>query len=218
MNGKFSIVRDTLGALTLLYFSYLMLDITLEYIPVQTDVAFLRIKQNYVHISYWYWAFYVHVFTSMFVLLSGLTQFSPYLRKRYPKVHQYVGYVYILDILFVTGPASLIMAFYANGYFPSRLAFTILAILWIVFTGFAWYYASKKDWSKHRDFMIRSYALTLSAITLRLWKLGIALTLAPRPMDLYQVVAWLGFVPNLLVAEIYIRYWLRRRGREIQHL
>ena len=53
--------------------------------------------------------------------------------------------------------------------------------------------------------MIRSYALTLSAITLRVWKLGLALTLEPRPMDLYRVVAWLGFIPNLIVAEIIIR-------------
>jgi len=53
---------------------------------------------------------------------------------------------------------------------------------------------------------MRSYALTLLAVTLRLWKLGLVLMFHPNPMDVYRVVAGLGFVPNLLLAE-----WLIRR-------
>jgi hypothetical protein len=53
--------------------------------------------------------------------------------------------------------------------------------------------------------MIRSFALTLSAVTLRLWKLGITNTIDIKPMDAYRIVAWLGWVPNLLIAEMYIR-------------
>jgi hypothetical protein len=47
--------------------------------------------------------------------------------------------------------------------------------------------------------------LTLSAVTLRLWKLGITNTIDIKPMDAYRIVAWLGWVPNLLIAEMYIR-------------
>ena len=57
----------------------------------------------------------------------------------------------------------------------------------------------------HRKWMMRSYALTLSAITLRLWKWGIVKVFEPRPMDVYRVVAWLGWVLNALVAEYIIR-------------
>jgi hypothetical protein len=52
--------------------------------------------------------------------------------------------------------------------------------------------------------MIRSYALTLSAITLRSWKVVLAYYLELPPKDLYLIVAWLGFVPNMIVAEIII--------------
>jgi hypothetical protein len=61
--------------------------------------------------------------------------------------------------------------------------------------------------------MVRSYALTLSALTLRAWKLGLVLAFHPKPMDLYMIVAWLGWVPNLLLAE-----WLISKGYQLNIL
>jgi hypothetical protein len=56
--------------------------------------------------------------------------------------------------------------------------------------------------------MIRSFALALSAITLRAWKYVIVAALQPRPMDVYVVAAWLGWALNLAVAEwIIYRYY-----------
>ena len=54
------------------YFFWLMLRLTLEYIPAQSDVSFLMIKQTEVntHTEYLYF-FYAHVYTSIFVLFSG---------------------------------------------------------------------------------------------------------------------------------------------------
>jgi hypothetical protein len=57
--------------------------------------------------------------------------------------------------------------------------------------------------------MYRSFALTLSAITLRLWKYLLVGVFHPRPMDVYQVVAWLGWTLNLIVAEWIIYKKLR---------
>ena len=57
--------------------------------------------------------------------------------------------------------------------------------------------------------MILSYALTLSAFTLRAWKYGINNTFVFPPMDVYRAVAWLGWVPNILLAEFLI--WRYRR-------
>lgn len=44
------------------------------------------------------------------------------------------------------------------------------------------------------------------------WKFLIVLAFEPRPMDAYRIVAWLGFIPNLLVAEWLIRRYRRRRA------
>ena len=192
----------------LAFFCYLMARITLQYLPIRNDAAFLQIKQQYLGITHWRLAFWIHVFTSMVPLLAGFTQFAPQVLRNWPRVHRTMGRIYIISVCCITGPASLVMAFYANGGTTSRIAFVTLALLWLGTTALGWRSALKRQWRAHRGWMIRSYALTLSAITLRAWKYAIVFAFEPRPMDVYRLVAWLGFVPNLLLAE-----WLIRRYR-----
>ena len=182
-----------------------MASITLAYIPYKTDVGFLRIKQEYIDIDHWRIAFFIHVYASFWVLFAGFTQFSRKIQRNNPRLHRVLGYIYVIDVLMITGPAGLVMGFYANGGIFSRIAFVLLAGLWIFFTIMAFVKARKKDFKAHRRYMIRSYALTLSALTLRAWKYAIMNTMTLPPMDVYRVVAWLGWVVNLGVAE-YIIY------------
>lgn len=205
-------LKDVAGisALVLLAFlTFLMARISVEYFPYSTDVGFLQIKQQYIDIDHWRIAFFIHVYASLWVLFAGFTQFSERLRALNPRLHRVVGYIYAFDIILITGPAGLVMGFYANGGATSRIAFVMLAIGWIWFTAMAVKKAKDGDYTTHRDYMIRSFALTASALTLRAWKWGINNTVELPPMDVYRAVAWLGWVPNLLFAEILIRY--RRR-------
>src|SRR6476661_3067423 len=206
INSRFLLSGLVLAALA--FFVFLMLRITLAYIPYNTDVGFLQIKQDYIDIDVWRTAFFVHVYMSTWVLLAGFTQFSTKLRNSYPSLHRGLGYIYAIDVLFITGPAGLIMGFYANGGITSKLSFVTLAIGWIVTTALAVKKAKDGDYDAHRNFMIRSYALTLSAITLRAWKWSINNSVELPPMDVYRAVAWLGWVPNLLIAEWMI--WRHR--------
>jgi len=192
------------------FFCWLMLKITLQYYPVSFDVAFLRIKQEYVVMLHYKIAFYGHVVFSIFALLAGFTQFSKTIRTSYTHIHRAIGKVYIYTILFAAAPTGLLLSVYANGGWSSRLGFCLLAVGWIVFTAIAWKALGEKDYTKHQQFMIRSFALTLSAITLRFWKYVIVFLFAPRPMDVYQIVAWLGWVLNLIIAEVLIFKYIRK--------
>ena len=195
-----------------------MAGITVNYIPYNTDVGFLRIKQQYISIDHWRIAFFIHVYASIWVLLAGFTQFSGRLLRHNPGLHRAMGYIYVVDVIFITGPAGLLMGFYANGGLSSRIAFVLLALLWIFFTAMAWRKAVQKDFRSHRRFMIRSFALTLSAITLRAWKYAITNTVALPPMDVYRVVAWAGWVINWGVAEWLLRgKRFSKRGLIIDH-
>lgn len=205
------------GVLVLLalgVFTFLMARITVEYIPYDTDVGFLQIKQDYIDIDHWRIAFFVHVYASMWALLAGFTQFSSHIQSYYPRVHRAFGYVYVTNVLLITGPAALVMSVYANGGPTSKIAFGLLAIGWITFTAIALVKAKNGDFAAHRNFIIRSYALTLSALTLRAWKWSITNSVELPPMDVYRAVAWLGWVPNILIAELLIRrYEFRERLR-----
>jgi uncharacterized membrane protein len=191
--------------LAYLFFSYLMLEIVLQYIPAGTDTAFLGIKQDYVSLPFYLAAFYIHVFTAIFALPAGITQFSRYILKHYPRIHRLNGRLYVIAIVLLGAPSGLFIGIYANGGLSSQIAFCLLGVLWGWFTFEAFRKARQKKFREHKAFMYRSFALTLSAISLRAWKYLLIGIFHPRPMDVYQVVAWLGWIPNLLIAE-YIIY------------
>lgn len=186
------------------FFCYLMVLITLQYIPVDTDVAFLRIKQEYVPMLHYRLSFFAHAFSAIFVLPAGFTQFSTNLRRTRPAVHRYMGWGYVLTTLVLAAPTGFIIGLYANGGLSSQIAFCLLAVLWFFFTWKAVTIIKRKDYEAHRRWMVRSFALALSAITLRAWKYVLVAIFHPKPMDVYVIVAWLGWVLNLIVAEIII--------------
>lgn len=186
------------------YFFWLMLKITLEYVPLKTDVSFLMIKQTEVeHRQEYLYFFYTHVYTSIFVLLSG---FLAILRKDFglKNFHRNLGKIYIFLILFFAAPSGIYMGIFANGGSFSKISFVILGCLWWFSTFKAYQLARQKKFSGHKQWMWRSFALTISAITLRMWKVIIVYLFHPNPMDVYQIIAWLGWVPNIILIEYLI--------------
>lgn len=186
------------------YFFWLMLKITLEYIPMRSDASFLMIKQTEVtnRPEYLYF-FYTHVYSSIFVLLNG---FLAILRKNFglKNFHKNTGKVYIFLILLFAAPSGIYMGIFANGGILSKISFVILGCLWWFSTFKAYQLARQKKFKEHKQWMWRSFALTLSAVTLRMWKVIIVYLFHPNPMDVYQIIAWLGWIPNILLIEYLI--------------
>ena len=196
-----NILKTFVGLLLLNMGTFLMLRLVVLYSAFDDHVGFLEQKQAYLHLPIWKAAFYVHVFSSILTLLAGFTQFSSDFLQRHRRLHKILGRVYAWDILFINFPAGMIMAIYANGYLPSKIAFMILDSLWFWFTLKAIIEIKRGNVQAHRDYMMRSYALTLSALTLRTWKIVLMNTTTLPPEALYMVDAWLGFVPNWLFVE-----------------
>lgn len=127
-----------------------------------------------------------------------------------PDVHRVSGWIYASVVVFVAGPSGFIIGIYANGGLSSQIAFCMLGFLWILFTILSIFSILKKKVKEHQKWMIRSFALAMSAITLRGWKYVLVALFHPRPMDVYMIVAWLGWVLNLIVAEIIIYKYIRK--------
>lgn len=190
------------------YLCWLMLQICLNYFPWSDHTNFLVLKQDVVTTQPWRFAFQVHVITSSLVLLAGFTQFSRSIRKNTPRLHRYAGWLYIITTLGLALPSGLVLAFSANGGLSTQVCFVILGICWGISTVLALYYVFHGQWIRHRNWMIRSFALALSALSLRTWKLGLY-ALQPywdwlTPLHIYQLEAWLGWTINLLIAELII--------------
>jgi len=58
---------------------------------------------------------------------------------------------------------------------------------------------------------VRSFAMTFAAVTLRLY-LPIAPMMGYDFMPAYVAISWLAWVPNLMVAELYLN-WSRVRSQ-----
>ena len=196
----------------ILYASYLLILLSLPYLEIRRGIDFLQTKQLIYHIKHWKYSFYIHVFSSILIITSGLFQFSKTVLNKYAKVHRVSGFVYLVTTLLISGPAALVMSFYANGGYPAQTSFVILSILWLGSTFMAYYYVRKKDYVTHGKWMTRSYALTLSAVSLRLYSyLFDVFHFTMNPVDLYILISWISWVPNLIVAEIFIKRGLVQR-------
>ncbi len=151
------------------------------------------------------WRAFGHLALGGTALIAGALQFSARLRENRPGIHRLLGRVYLAAVL-VSGTSALLMAPFSSGGVPAHFGFGLLAVLWLATSAIALLTVRKGDYAAHREWMIRSYALCLAAVTLRIYlPSGLAFGI---PFDqAYPAIAWLCWVPNLIVVE-----WLFVRG------
>jgi hypothetical protein len=143
-----------------------------------------------------------HIGGAVVAALSGPLQFWGSFRQNNVKTHRVLGKFYLLGVL-VAGLSALIISPISQGGLVTHIGFALLAVTWLVATFMAYKRVLGKDWLAHQRWMIRSYSLTLAFVSLRIWLGGLVLTGAPFE-EVYQTVAWICWVPNLIIAECYI--------------
>ena len=148
-----------------------------------------------------------HIFASATALLIGPVQFSTRVRNRWPGFHRIVGRVYLGAAVPVGGLAGLYLSAFAVGGVVSTLGFGSLAVVWLYTALQGYLKVRSRDFPSHRRWMIRSFALTFAAVTLRLY-LPLSQIVGVPFEPAYQTISWLCWVPNLLVGE-----WLIRSAR-----
>ena len=106
-----------------------------------------------------------HVLLALPVVFGAPLQFLPGLRQSAPRIHRWIGRVYVFG---ASGAAMLAIYLGATTeYEESRLSIVITGALWLFFTLAAWRAAVAKNFVAHRAFMIRSYTLALVLVWLR---------------------------------------------------
>lgn len=200
------VVLKTLVFVVIAYASYLLILLSLPYIHFEKNVEFLLTKQLIYHLKWWKYSFYVHVFSSPVVILTGLVQFSKYLLQHYPRFHRFCGKTYLVFVVFISGPSALLMALYANGGYLAQISFVVLSTLWMVFSVLSYVKIRSGKIELHANWMLRSYALTLSAVSLRFYAyLFDVFNVGITPKETYILIAYLSWIPNLILAELLIR-------------
>jgi uncharacterized membrane protein len=176
-------------------------------IAVYSSTYFLRIP-NDPHFARYILPLRLHIAGGIGALLAGPWQFSQKLRARALNFHRWLGRFYLLEVA-LGSVAGFAMATVSEQGWPTHFGFGILAVLWF-FTGLQAYRMIRSgNVEAHRQWMIRNFALTLAAVTLRQY-LPLMLFALHWPFSRsYITVSWLCWIPNVLVAE----WMVRRRQR-----
>jgi hypothetical protein len=185
-------------------------DAKVGFVFFRTDVGFLLAKQDGVRSPIWMTAFYFHVTSCIICLMVGPFQFISAFRRKYKYWHRLLGKYYLMSIFFAGFPSGLYMAFFANGGLPAQLGFTVLSFLWIGATVLAYLYIRAGNVKAHMAWTARSYALTFSAVTLRLWTPILSAGFELDHNFVIAITAWINWIPNLIITEMIIRYANKR--------
>jgi uncharacterized membrane protein len=145
----------------------------------------------------------VHIVASGLALLIGPFQFLRALRNRAPRVHRWMGRTYVLACL-VGGLAGGSIALFSSSGLVAGFGFFVLAVCWLFCTVRAYLAVRAHDYVTHQRWMIRSFALTFAAVMLRIY-IPFALVIGIGYEASYPVIAWLCWVPNLVVAQFLVR-------------
>ena len=148
-------------------------------------------------------AFYIHIVLGGITLLTGWSQFIKSWRNKHPTFHRVLGYVYVIAV-FVSSISGFIIALFSSGGTVAAIGFGILAVLWFTSNLIALLKIKRGIIKEHQKWMIRNYALTFSAVTLRIY-LPILLASGHDIALALQIVSWLCWIPNVMVIEIYIQ-------------
>ncbi len=144
----------------------------------------------------------MHVIGGGIVIIIGGFQFWPKLRRGHINLHRWLGRIYLTSVL-IGGFGGLVIAPSSDGGLVAHFGFGMLAILWL-FTGWHAYICIRRgNIDSHRAWMMRNFALTFGAVTLRIY-LGIFNVAGVEFADSYPTVAWLAWVPNLVLVEWYL--------------
>ena len=170
------------------------------------DIPFELVAQKDSELQLdWLWnsAFFTHIIYGGVALLVGWVLFVNSIREKYIKLHRQLGRVYVISALF-SAIAGIYLAFYANGGWIASLGFGMLGLLWFYFTLRAFTYIRGGNIVAHKNMMIYSYALCLTAVTFRIWNPVLSVVLEDQILA-YQVASWESWLPNLFIAYLIIK-------------
>jgi uncharacterized membrane protein len=152
----------------------------------------------------------IHVVSGILSLLVGPFQFVGWMRRRFVKVHRFLGAVYIASAT-ALGITGLVLAPTAYTGLVAVLGFTFLDLAMLFTTWTAVRMVMARRIGEHRRWMIRSFSLILAGVMLRVLSAIHAGLSAAGLIDVtfetaYAAISWLCWVPNLLIA-----LWVTRR-------
>jgi hypothetical protein len=180
-----------------------------RYLAFNPDSYFPEQREVYMHREF---VLGVHVLCGMLALAIGPFQFIARLRRGFLRVHRFLGATYIAACTGL-GLSGLALATTSYPSWVTSLGFGLLGLSMLFTTWTALRMVLAHRFADHRRWMIRSFSLIFAAVMLRIMTplygvLSSAGLVSFSFATAYTWIAWLCWLPNLLIA-----IWFTRRPR-----
>ncbi|MEO1436059.1 MAG: DUF2306 domain-containing protein [Bacteroidota bacterium] len=133
-------------------------------------------------------------------LITGPILFWARFRDEALSVHKPVGIIYLLACLVASLTALGLLAFTRLAW-SNILGLILLNGIWLVTLLMTWRTMQAGDLAANRRWLLRSFSLTFSAVTLRLF---LVVLFKETATSIPVIVLWLAWVPNLFLTELFI--------------
>lgn len=181
-------------------FSILLVYNTLPYFSFSGNFSFIKERGILFRNGLYNACFYIHIFAGAVCISTALVQFSRYILKKSKAIHRWSGRLYVFVVLFLGAPTGFYMAFFAKGSFWERVLFMFMAVFWFITTYYGLSTILKKNVLAHKIWMVRSYAMAMTAVTFRIYHIVFYL-LNWGHLENYELSLWISVVGNMLFAE-----------------
>lgn len=187
-----------------IFLSLLLVWNTIPYFTFNENLPFLKERTVLLEKSVWKICFYTHITAGAFCITTALIQFSSFILKKRKKIHILSGKIYVFVVLLIGAPSGLYMTYFAKGGYAERAAFLAMAVFWF-FTTYKGFVSAARDknFVAHKHWMIRSYAMALTAVTFRIYHILFD-EVGMSSFHNYSLSLWISIIGNWLVAEFVI--------------
>jgi uncharacterized membrane protein len=153
----------------------------------------------------------IHILPGALFLVLAAVQFMPSVRQKHLQFHRWSGR-FLVGLGLIIGISALIMSYTMNIGGPNETAATTLfAIVFLICLIKAYLFIRRKQVARHREWMIRAYAVALGVATTRPI-VGMFFAFRQlKPHEFFGIAFWLGFTITFLAGEAWIDY-TRNRG------
>ena len=189
-----------------IFFSLLLVYNTLPYFTFNPHMSFLEERAILYARVVWRFSFYVHIAAGAICITTAIIQFSSWILRKRKRIHVIAGKMYVFVVLLIGAPSGFYMTFFAKGGYWERGCFMLMAIFWFISTYKGFIAAAReKNFLSHKFWMIRSYAMALTAVTFRIYHILFYL-LGWGDFDNYAISLWISVIGNAMIAELIIWY------------
>ncbi|HUQ09210.1 MAG TPA: DUF2306 domain-containing protein [Steroidobacteraceae bacterium] len=191
-----SLIGMTLGALALIALWFI----------ARRALPYFAMSPDHFGPYFWprRWALVLHIAGGVIALTVGVVQLWLGLTNRVAELHRALGKTYLAAIA-VGSIGGFYLALTIPGNMPYAAGLFSLCVAWVVTTAMAVWAIRHRNVRQHREWMMRSYAVTFAFVTFRFGVDALINWQGVQPGDAQATMAWACWALPLLLLEPLIQ-------------